>query len=331
MSSSSYTSNLSLSQFASLDKPSWLQDYNSDMSKIDVACKNFTGTDGSTAGTAGFVPAPATTDADKFLKSDGTWATAGGSSVTLYSDTGTNTDGAMTQKCVTDLLFNNNTKSKVQIGSTASASGTDSVAIGSNAKGTGYYAIGIGKGSNAGALDAVCIGNTTSAGQYSVAIGGSASCSSSQESVAVGSQAQVASGKNGGTALGKSARCGYPYSVALGSYSNPRTQGVVDVKALEGSTKRGYQGTGDATRTEYRVISGVHDGEDDHDVATIGQTLQVQYLSQAPTTSTAGKLGSWAIWNEVADQYTTVAHLYFCVRIVNYDPNNPEYTWQQLT
>lgn len=36
---------------------------------------NFVGTDGNTAGTKGAVPAPATTDANKFLKSDGTWAT----------------------------------------------------------------------------------------------------------------------------------------------------------------------------------------------------------------------------------------------------------------
>ena len=39
---------------------------------------DFVGTDGTTAGTAGLVPAPATTDADKFLKSDGTWSAAGG-------------------------------------------------------------------------------------------------------------------------------------------------------------------------------------------------------------------------------------------------------------
>lgn len=38
----------------------------------------FVGTDGTSAGTAGLVPAPATTDADKFLKADGTWAEAGG-------------------------------------------------------------------------------------------------------------------------------------------------------------------------------------------------------------------------------------------------------------
>lgn len=39
---------------------------------------DFVGTDGVNAGTSGLVPAPATTDAGKFLKADGTWATAGG-------------------------------------------------------------------------------------------------------------------------------------------------------------------------------------------------------------------------------------------------------------
>ena len=39
---------------------------------------DFVGTDGTTAGTAGLVPAPAITDIDKFLKSDGTWSAAGG-------------------------------------------------------------------------------------------------------------------------------------------------------------------------------------------------------------------------------------------------------------
>lgn len=41
---------------------------------------DFVGTDGTATGTAGLVPAPATTDAGKFLKADGTWATAGGDS-----------------------------------------------------------------------------------------------------------------------------------------------------------------------------------------------------------------------------------------------------------
>lgn len=48
------------------------------ISATDTTYSNFTGTDGTAAGSAGLVPAPATTDAGKFLKADGTWDTAGG-------------------------------------------------------------------------------------------------------------------------------------------------------------------------------------------------------------------------------------------------------------
>lgn len=48
---------------------------------------DFTGTDGQSAGTHGLVPAPTTSDVDKYLKSDGTWATVqggGGGAVTTF-------------------------------------------------------------------------------------------------------------------------------------------------------------------------------------------------------------------------------------------------------
>ena len=45
----------------------------------------FTGTDGTAAGAAGLVPAPATTDAGKFLKADGTWDTAGSAANNINS------------------------------------------------------------------------------------------------------------------------------------------------------------------------------------------------------------------------------------------------------
>jgi hypothetical protein len=38
----------------------------------DLNANNFSGTDGTTAGKAGLVPAPATSDNNKYLKSDGT-------------------------------------------------------------------------------------------------------------------------------------------------------------------------------------------------------------------------------------------------------------------
>ena len=56
------------------------------ISATDTTYSNFTGTDGTAAGTAGLVPAPATTDAGKFLKADGTWDMAGGSSISVIDN-----------------------------------------------------------------------------------------------------------------------------------------------------------------------------------------------------------------------------------------------------
>lgn len=53
------------------------------ISATDTTYSDFTGTDGTAAGAAGLVPAPATTDAGKFLKADGTWDSAGGGSAVI--------------------------------------------------------------------------------------------------------------------------------------------------------------------------------------------------------------------------------------------------------
>lgn len=58
---------------------------NTTIALTDTTYSAFTGTDGQTAGTAGLVPAPATTDAGKFLKADGTWGTAGGATNNINS------------------------------------------------------------------------------------------------------------------------------------------------------------------------------------------------------------------------------------------------------
>lgn len=86
---------------------------------------NFTGTDGTSAGAAGLVPAPATTDAGKFLKADGTWNTAGGSVKVLTSadyNWPTNNpdgiamwllpDGDYTTDLTTDYIYPDNSASK---------------------------------------------------------------------------------------------------------------------------------------------------------------------------------------------------------------------------
>lgn len=57
------------------------------ISATDTTYSNFTGTDGTSSGTSGLVPAPTTTDIDKFLKGDGTWTSVsgGGSGVNVLT------------------------------------------------------------------------------------------------------------------------------------------------------------------------------------------------------------------------------------------------------
>lgn len=100
-----------------------------------VTYSNFTGTDGTTAGEAGLVPAPATTDAGKFLKADGTWDTAGGGSgPTVVQTTGTSTTDVMSQNAITSMVFADpSAKTRLQIGAGASTDTNNEIAIGPNA------------------------------------------------------------------------------------------------------------------------------------------------------------------------------------------------------
>lgn len=78
-------------------------DANNEISAVDTTYSDFVGTDGQTAGTAGLVPAPVATDADKFLKSDGTWD-AVEVGPTVVQTTGQSTTDVMSQKAVTDTI-----------------------------------------------------------------------------------------------------------------------------------------------------------------------------------------------------------------------------------
>lgn len=64
----------------------------------DTTYSDFTGATSLAAGSAGLVPAPTTSDPDKFLKGDGTWATvqAGSSGLVLYANNSLHTPGSIT-------------------------------------------------------------------------------------------------------------------------------------------------------------------------------------------------------------------------------------------
>jgi hypothetical protein len=339
-------------------------DSNNVISATDTTYSDFVGTDGQDAGTAGLVPAPAATDADKFLKSDGTWAEAGGSS-TLYTTYGQNTDGAMTQKATTDLVYTAGDPKKINIGDNGVTGGTNSIIIGSEDSGTitaKTDQIIIGHNVTDKYSDTVAIGhNAVAGGQHSVVVGqGSVSAG---ESVAIG---YFAASNQGGIGIGKSAAAGSTsvvigtqqfitsdykqrfigiggylensnddsvaigygsgtvnkYSVALGYAAYTRDQGVVDVStsASRYGGNYGYQGANDQARTNLRVISGVHDGEQLHGAATVAQGNTL--ATSAPTTTTAGVLGQ--LYTD-----TTAMHTYQCTAIDTTDSDNPVYTWTQ--
>lgn len=254
----------------------------------DTTYSNFTGTDGTAAGTAGLVPAPATTDAGKFLKADGTWDTAGGGGGdTVYSTktTSNNSEGGAIY------IGNKNANQEVQLdpttsdlhykyfwalptgGSNANAiipkngtidilgaveSGNDyGVAIGYNSQLATYTGGSVALGFQAKVKDnaskGIAIGeNVAVSGEHGIGIGGG--------------QLKIGSSASNCVAIGYGASCYSSSSVALGKGAYPTRQGEVNV---------GCDNTTAFNNTSYRVIGGVHDGQDAHDAVTVGQVNSV--------------------------------------------------------
>jgi hypothetical protein len=162
------------------------------ISATDTTYNDFVGTDGVSAGTAGLVPAPATTDAGKFLKADGTWDTAGGGGPTVVQTTGTSTTDVMSQNATTSMVF-------------ADPATRDRVVIGNGASDSNYnYTVAIGSYARTNATRTVAIGN--------------ANVCRSSNSLVLGYAAEVAYNST--------------YSVALGDWSLANNKGQVDISTL---------------------------------------------------------------------------------------------------
>lgn len=199
----------------------------------------FVGTDGVSAGSAGLVPAPTIGDQDKYLKSDGTWSevSGGGGSITPVQTTGTSTTDVMSQNATTSMVFADaGTNSRVQIGSGANGNWTDAVVIGYNA--------------TANATNATAVGTSAAARGNSVAVGKNAKAGTSSahtNTVAIGYNAQA-------SAVG---------AVAIGRDSSASTKGEINVGTT--NTQWGY------SSSNYRLLSGIYDGQNAHDAVTVGQ------------------------------------------------------------
>lgn len=226
-------------------------DANNEISATDTTYSNFTGTDGQTAGAAGLVPAPATTDADKFLKSDGTWDTAGGGGPTVVQTTGTSTTDVMSQDATTKMIFNDpSTKYQIKIGAGSGVGNSNNVAIGRNATAAYYNSLAVG-------------GYAWTDANYTTAVGYMA-YGIKEGGTALGYMSSTGNTSTYGTALGAHSNVdgAYNYSVALGARSRVTRSGEVNVGTGNGSY--GFNST------QYRVIGGVHDPVDNHDAATKG-------------------------------------------------------------
>lgn len=234
----------------------------------DTTYSAFTGTDGTTAGNAGLVPAPATTDAGKFLKADGTWDTAG-SSINIVQTPGTSTTDVMSQNAVTSMVFADpSTRSLVRIGSgSTSTTGVQAMAIGHNTVASGTASTAVGRLASATSAQAIAIGNNAKANHdNSIAFSGA--------TTTVKGEFAIAQGSNGG-------------------YNN----------------------------SKYRLLTGLYDGQSDHDAATVGQ-LKMGTLSTTPTGTTVGFPGRLYSYDSGGGTY----EVWLCV----HDNGDNTYVWKQV-
>ena len=112
------------------------KDVPSDAVFTDTTYSAFTGSDGTTAGSSGLVPAPAKADNTKFLKGDGTWATPTGGTVDQsYSSTSTNAQSGTAVAQAVSGLQSSSTAVK-HTASTAVGSATQPVYVASDGTAT---------------------------------------------------------------------------------------------------------------------------------------------------------------------------------------------------
>lgn len=192
------------------------------ISATDTTYSNFVGTDGVVPGSAGLVPAPATTDAGKVLGADGTWVQGG---PTVVQATGTSTTDVMSQNAVTSMVYDDpGTKKNVVIGGGTIGSAKDPVVIGRAASVRGNYAIAIGSAAGSqvtNAPGAISLGAFSEAGVQG------------QMDISLASATSQAKAANGYAGSG--------YRLLTGLYDpqnahDAATKGYVDTAVVNGGT-----------------------------------------------------------------------------------------------
>lgn len=170
---------------------------------------------------------------------------AGGGGPTVVQTTGSSTTDVMSQDATTKMVYPF-ISTKPDTVNIRGSSGVDASSA--------DYAISIGGGSIA-------------RGERSVSLGFNAQAyDSGDRSVSIGNFAHV-NNNSKGVAIGNLATCSNPYSIALGSNATTSRAGEVNIGA--GTSGEGYNST------NYRILGGVHDGQDAHDAVTVNQVNSV--------------------------------------------------------
>lgn len=302
-----------------------IQINNNTISATDTTYSDFTGTDGTTAGAAGLVPAPATTDAGKFLKADGTWDT---SSATFY--TGENVSDLKVYKASRadeiygDAFYNDGLVT--QYGATHSLRGDINIPLDVN-RGAPH---GIFLGTGAYPKYADGVSNSMVEGVISIGYDSDARSRYPQGSsiTRTWSPYHISIGHSAGKGFSGTVSSLATTFIGAGTYSTVSGSDMlrdVSVAVGFGSTTSRIDefsiGAGSADpRTIYttRYLANVKAGSLDTDAVNVEQLNgRVKTNAGAPTTSTVGTVG------QILED-TTNGKLYICT-----DATNP-YVWEEV-
>ena len=211
---------------------------------------------------------------------------SGGNNVNVYYTNTNGTDAwSNTIASLADIYADPSTKKQVRIGNNATADKNPSVAVGDKAYCTAQYGVALGPSSH-------------SQKDYSVAIGYKTYVNS-MRGVALGEGAVVDTNSL--------------HSVALGAGTWASGRGVISAKMRGGYAGQGYNGT------DYHLLTGLYDGQSDHDAVNLSQLNgRVIQNAGAPTTSTVGTVGKLL-------EDTTNGKLYICTAV-----SGSTYTWGEV-
>lgn len=216
-----------------------------------------------------------------------TWSalsTGGGGGPTVVQATGTSTTDVMSQKASSEILYGEGAPSKkIALMNVSSAERIS--------PSSGQY---------------------NSIGNYSVLLAADWTYTAGNNNVLIGAggghlgPSSPNTNLQGCVAIGYNAENNYNGSVSLGSYTHTSSVGEVNIGSS--NSNFGYN------NTNYRLVTGVHDGQNAHDAATVAQGNTLS--TSAPDSSTVGVLGQ--LWTD-----TTNMHTYQCTAI-----SGSTYTWQ---